>query len=177
MQSRSLIFSVLLLLTSIAQLSCFSASHRIWPQKDIQPNDLNEPSLEKKVLIASRSSEFKDAVVAKIGENFKDEPIYMKFIGLDQLKKEDGTDYAAVVMINTCMARSMDRHVKGFLKRHKDQSHMIVLTTSGDGGWLPKMKDRNFDAVSSASEKKKVDEVADKVTAKIRSLMQEEGSS
>jgi len=92
MQSRSLIFGVLLLLVSIAQLSCFSVSHRIWPQNDIQPNELNESSLEKKVLIASRSSEFKDAIVAKIGKNFKDKPIYVKFIGLDQLKKEDGAD-------------------------------------------------------------------------------------
>jgi len=44
--------------------------------------------LGKKVLVDSRSSEFKDAVVKKIGEAFKDEPIYVKFIGLEQLKAE-----------------------------------------------------------------------------------------
>ena len=34
----------------------------------------------------------------------------------------------------TCIAWGLDRHVKAFLERYKDHRHMIVLTTSGDGG-------------------------------------------
>ena len=90
MKERFLLFGLLLLSVSIMQVSCFSVPHLFWPQKDIQPTELNEPSLGKKVLVDSRSSEFKDAVVKKIGEAFKDEPIYVKFIGLEQLEKEDG---------------------------------------------------------------------------------------
>jgi hypothetical protein len=142
-----------------------------WPQKDIQPNEFHEPSLGKKVLVASRSSEFKDAVVERIKAAFKDEPVYLKFIGLEPLEKEDGAKYSAVVLINTCMSWDMDRNVKAFLKRHKEQSHIIVLTTSRSG-WLPKMKEHNVDAISSASQKEKVDVVADEIITKIRLLLQ-----
>ena len=172
MKKRFLLFGILLLSASIMQVSCFSVPHLFWPQKDIQPNELNEPSLEKKVLVVSRSSEFKNAIVGRIGETFRDEPVYMKFIGLEQLEKEDGTNYATVVLINTCMSWDMDRNVKGFLKRHKEQSNMIVLTTSGGGDWLPKMKGRNFDAISSASQEDKIDEITDKIITKIRLLLQ-----
>ena len=171
MKKGFLLFSILLLSVSIMQINC-SVPHLLWPQKDIQPNELNEPSLGKKVLVASRSSEFKDATVNRIGEAFKDEPVYIKFIGIQQLKEEDGDNYAAVVLINKCMSWDMDRHVKAFLKRHKDQSHIIVLTTSGDGDWSPKMEGRNFDAISSASQKDNIDVIADKIITKVHLLLQ-----
>jgi hypothetical protein len=139
-------------------------------------SELNVPSVEKKVLIAARSSEFKDAVISRIKEAFKDEVVYMKFIGIDHLKKENGDDYSAVVVINTCMGWNMDRHVKSFVKRQKDQSNVVVLTTSGDGDWMPKMEDYDFDAISSASEMHKVDEIADKIIAKVRLLVQHTGA-
>jgi hypothetical protein len=59
--NKRFIFGVLLLSVSITPLSCFSVPHLFWPQKDIQPQELHLPSLGQKVLIASRSSEFKDA--------------------------------------------------------------------------------------------------------------------
>jgi len=171
MGKRFLLFGILLLSLSLIQIACVSVPHLIWPQKDIQPSELNKPSLEKRILVASRSSEFKDTVVNKIRGDFQNESVYMKFIGLEQLEKEDGTNYAAIVMINTCMSWDMDRNVKSFLKRHNDQSNMIVLTTSGDGDWLPKMKEQNFDAISSASKEDNVDVIADKIVNKIRVLL------
>jgi hypothetical protein len=172
--NKRFILGALLLSLSIMQLSCFSVPHLFWPQKDIQPHELHEPSLGKKALVASRSSEFKDAVVEKIKSAFKDESVYVKFIGLEQLEKENGAEYSAVVLINTCMSWDMDRNVKAFLKRHKEQSNIIVLTTSGSGGWLPKMKGHNFDAISSASQEDKVDVVADEIITKVRLLIQGE---
>jgi len=71
------------------------------------------------------------------------------------------------------MSWDMDRNVNAFLKRHKEQSNIIVLTTSGDGGWLPKMKGRNFDAISSASQEDKIDGISDEIISKVRLLLQE----
>jgi len=48
---------------------------------------------------------------------------------------------------------------------------MIVLTTSGDGDWLPKMEGRNFDAISSASEQANIEKVAGQIIEKINSLV------
>lgn len=148
-----------------------SVPHRVLPHKDIQPGELNESFLEKKVLIASRSSAFKQAVVEKIKEAFQDKSVYVKFIGLGEIEQEKAEQYGAIVMINTCMSWDMDRSVHGFLDRYQDHSNMIVLTTSGDGNWLPKMKGRNFDVVSSASKKVKVEEVANQIIEKIKALI------
>ncbi len=86
------------------------------------------------MLVASRYSEFKESLIGKLREAFKEQPVYIKFIGLEDLGKEDAKKYNAVVMINKCMAWQMDRNVIGFLEQYEDHSNMIVLTTSGEGG-------------------------------------------
>lgn len=169
MKKHFILISIFIL--SVGIISC-SAPHQFWPQNDIQMREINEPSVEKKILIAARSSDFKDAVLDKISTTFKEEPVYMKLMGLDKLKDEEADNYSAIVIINTCMAGKMDRHVKGFLKRHKDQSNTIILTTSGDGDWKPKMDKYNFDAVSSASKMQKVDEIADDIITKTKAILQ-----
>jgi len=161
----------IILLVSLFQVYC-SVPHRVLPQKNMPASELNEPTLDKKVLVASRYSEFKEAIIEKLKEVFKDQPVYIKFVGLGELEKEDAKQYYAVVMINKCMAWQMDRNVIGFLKRYEDQGNMIVLTTSGAGNWLPKMEGRNFDAISSASKKAKVDEVAGQIIDKVNSLIE-----
>jgi len=166
---KSLFFIVLVV--SLFHLYC-SVPHRMLPQKDIHTSELNEPTLDKKVLVASRYSEFKEAVIGKLKDTFKDQTVYIKFIGLGELEKEDAKQYNAVVMINKCMAWQIDRNVIGFLKRYEDHSNMIVLTTSGDGNWLPKMEGRNFDAISSASKQANVDNVAGQIIEKVNSLVQ-----
>jgi hypothetical protein len=173
MEKASILSHVLLLSLSIMHTSCF-VPRLIWPQGDIQHDELNTPSLEKKVLVASRSSEFKDAVVMEIRDAFKEKPVYVKFIGIDNLKEEDASDYSAVVLISTCIAWKLDRHVNGFFNRHGNHNNMIVLTTSGDGDWLPDKKGRNFDAISSASQSVKIKEVANSMIEKIRSLLGDE---
>jgi hypothetical protein len=173
MRKRVLLFGLLFLSVGIMQLGC-SAPHMFWPQNDIKPYELNASSLEKRVLVASRSSEFKDAVVDQIRDAFEDEPVYLKFIGIDQLNEENGTNYTALVLINTTMSWGMDLEVKAFLNRHQDHKNMIVLTTSGDGGWLPKMEGQNYDAISSASRRADVDAVAGTITTKVQRLLQTE---
>ena len=168
-QFKTLFFIILII--SLFQVYC-SVPHRVLPQKDMPASELNEPTLDKKVLVASRYSEFKEAVIGKLRDTFKDQPVYIKFIGLGDLEEEDAKQYDAVVMINKCMAWQMDRNVIGFLKRFEDQGNIIVLTTSGDGNWLPKMEERNFDVISSASEKANVDKVADQIIEKVNSFVQ-----
>lgn len=162
---------LIILVATLFHTQC-SVPHRVLPHKDIQPSELNQSTLDKKVLVASRSSEFKQAIVDKIREAFQEKAVYVKFIGLGEIEKEKAEHYDAIVMINTCMSWDMDRSVHGFLDRYKDHNNMIVLTTSGDGNWLPKMKGRNFDAISSASKMANVDEVAGNIIMKIGRLIE-----
>ena len=143
----------------------------IWPQSDIKASELNTSAGEKNVLVASRTSAFKDAVVARIGDAFRDEPVHVKFIGLDDLDKEDAAKYDALVLIDTCIAWGLDRKVDAFLGRNKAAHNIIVLTTSGDGKWVPKKDGRNFDAIATASQQASVDKIAGSIIDKIKTLL------
>ena len=163
-------FLELFLLLSLILVNC-AVPRLIWPQKDINAYNINEPSLKKSILIASRSSEFKDAVVKKIGESFAKKPVYLKFIGLSDLAQEDVSGYSAIVVVNTCIGWGIDRKTKSFLDKTEKQDNIIILTTSGDGDWKPKMENYSFDAVSSASELVKTDEVAEEIISKLNDLL------
>jgi len=172
MERRFALSGVLLVFISIMQLSC-STFQYLWPWGGVQISELNNPSLEKKILVASRRSEFKDALVGKIKEAFKDELIYVKFTGVEHLEKENGDDYSAVVVIvDSCMNWRVDSYIKVFLRRYKNQSDTIILSTFSYDYGEPQTRRYNLDAISSASEMHKTDEVAGKIIARTRSLLQ-----
>jgi len=125
--------------------------------------------METKVLVASQSSDFKNAIIEKLMDSFRKDSIYVKHTGLNELKDESAESYSAIVIINTCIYGSMDSQVDDFLNRYKDNSNIIVLTTSGDGDWLPEKKGREFDAISSASEMTEVGDVVNKIIMEIHS--------
>ena len=154
----------------ILQMSC-AVPRMIWPQGNIQALELNSPKLDKRVLVAARSSEFKDAVVTKIRDSFMGMPVYIKFIGVDDLDKEKAESYTAVILVNTCIAWGFDRHVEAFIARASDQRNIVVLTTAGNADWKPDKKGRNYDAITTASIKTDVDKVADEVISKVRALL------
>ena len=162
---------IIIIIAIILQSLGISVPHYFWPKKDIETSELNQPSLEKKVLVVSHSSEFKNAIIEKIEEAIKNDSVYVKFTGLKKLRDEDYDRYNAIVLINTCMAGSMDPIANGFLKSQKGKNNILILTTSGGGDWLPKMKYQNFDAIASASEKDKVNSVAKEIIDKIKALL------
>ena len=128
-----------------------TAPHYIWRQKDIGFNEINQPSLGQKLLVASRDSEFKQALVNKIIAKYQTRPVYIKIIGIEELATEDANAYSAVVIINTAMGWTVDVPVEKFLKKYGEMNSIIVLTTSDGGDVLPDMENRNIDAISSAS--------------------------
>lgn len=160
-----------IILASVPAFS-FSIPHLFWPQKDIAASEVNSPSLGQKVLIASRASNYKTALVEKIKQVLKNDSFYVKCIGLSQLKNENTEGYGAIVLINTCMAWDWDRNVRAFLKTRKDIRTVIVLTTSGSGDWVPNKKKWAVDAVASASVKTNIDGVAGEMVLKIKQILE-----
>jgi hypothetical protein len=143
----------------------------IWPQENIQAFELNSSRLDKKVLVAARSSEFKDAVVRKIKDSFMGVPVYVKFIGVDDLDREKGDRYSVVILVNTCMAGGFDRHVDAFLGQEGNVRNTVVLTTAGDANWKPDKNGRDYDAITTASIMTDVDKVASEIMAKANALL------
>ena len=131
-----------------------------WPQKDMVGSDTGTIPGQREVLIASRSSEYKKQLVAELQKRLSAAKISHKTIGIKQLDKVDPTSYVAVVVINTCLAWGLDNEVTAFLDRQKAGTNIILLTTSGDGTWLPNKHGQNFDAISGASLKANIGDVA-----------------
>jgi Ni,Fe-hydrogenase III large subunit len=148
-----------------------TAPHYIWHQKDMGVTEINRPSLEQKLLIASRDSEFKHTLVEKIIAAYETRPVYIRIIGIEGLAKEDANAYSAVAIINTAMGWTVDVEAERFLKKYGQMNSIIVLTTSDGGDVLPDMENRNIDAISSASVIDQAGPLAATMIAKIDRLM------
>jgi len=154
-----------------------TAPQYIWPQSDMNLYEINQETLDKKILIASRKSDFKNAVVNRIKDAFLEQPVYIKIIGIDTLKAEDASRYSAVIIINTCMSLVIDRKVEAFLDKYGGLDSVIVLTTSLKGDIQPDTEGRQIDAVSCASAKEQIDPIADEIISKINKIIRETTST
>jgi hypothetical protein len=152
-------------------LAACAAPQRFWPQEDIIGSETTTPDGKQIILIASRSSEFKKLLVAKLHEQLAENGLGQKTIGVGGLPQVNASDYAAVVVINSCLAWGLDNDVQTFLDREKTATNIIVLTTSGKGAWLPNKGGRGFDAISAASKTTSVDTVARDIMVKIQSQL------
>ena len=131
-----------------------------WPQKDIAASVENTIPGKPTVLIASRASEYKKQLVAELQKKLSAARISHIIVGIQPLNKIDPTDYAVIVVINTCLAWGLDDEVSNFLNRQQTSGMVILLTTSGKGSWLPDKAGRDFDAISGASVKENVHDAA-----------------
>ena len=171
MTMRLALFAAIIISVLTVPAHSFSFPQLFWPQRDMDSSSVNLPALAKKILIASRDSDYKRALAEKIKQAFKGDSVYVKCVGLTKLKNEDASAYRAIVLINTCMGWDWDKNINAFLKGKTDAANVIVLTTSASGKWLPKKNAAHVDAIAGASRKSDPGPVADDIIKKIRNLM------
>ncbi len=164
------------ILLGLFLLSGCAAPQRFWPQKDIVGSDAGAIPGEHTVLIMSRDTEFKRLLVAELQKRLSAAQISHKTIGIKQLEKVDSTGYGAVVVINTCLAWGLDHDVRTFLDSQKTTANIILLTTSGEGSWLPDKGGRDFDAMSGASVKANVGNVAQELMERVQAKTETRGA-
>jgi hypothetical protein len=144
----------------------------LWPQKDLPPSETIGVRGGHVVLVASRSSDFKIALVKKLNEAVISAGLAEKTVGVGDLKKIDTSEYDAIVVISTCLGWGLDQDVQTFLNTQKKHANIILVTTSGSGDWLPSQEDRrDVDAISSASKLTTVDAIVRDVMARINSRL------
>lgn len=151
-----------------------SVPSSVWPQKDISEKSIGNPSSPKKVLIASRSSKFKEKIAQNIADSLSKDSVYIRVIGCNDLKEIDPIAWHAILIINTCMAWQYENKVQDFLRKNKDHSKMIVFTTSGDPKECGSEKDKfpKIDAITSASVDSKVQSLVNDLLVLIRKRLQ-----
>lgn len=135
---------------------------------DIQPYDVNSPSMEKKLLIATQGSDFKDSITNAVVNHYKMDSIYIKIIDVSDLSQIDPEDFNAIFIAHTWENWKPPTEVKAFIERTKnDSKKIVVLTTSGEGSY--KMED--VDALTGESIIEDVPDFAQDILERLNPLL------
>ena len=126
---------------------------------------------QKKLLIASQQSDFKDLIVKKMSNDLNSDYCFLKRIDVAALNNESDQNYDAVVIINVMKFMNIDKEVKDYLSHITDKTKFVVLTTTGKKGRVVEIA--GIDAISSASATEKSDQLADDLSARVRRLFQQ----
>lgn len=109
--------------------------------------EINDARLDSRILIASQGSEYKNTLVADIISSFNYDSIYIKVIDVIDLKKENGADWDALVILHTWEIGVPPETVSNFIDQVVDRNKLIVVATSGSG----EEQIDGVDGISSAS--------------------------
>jgi len=114
----------------------------------VAPYVVNTPSFEKKLLIATQGSDFKNKVTSGIVDHFKADSVYIEVVDISILPTIDPKKYNALVIIHTWENWKPPITVQTFIEKYTEYSNkIVVLTTSGEGSY----KMEGLDAITGES--------------------------
>lgn len=134
----------------------------------VKPYAVNLPTLEKKLLIATQGSDFKNDVTTGIVEYYKPDSIYIQVIDVGSLENSDPKDFNAIVVIHTWENWKPPISVQSFIERYKNEKNKIVLfTTSGEGSY----KMEGVDAFTGESIMTEVPFFVDRIVERVNGIL------
>jgi hypothetical protein len=128
---------------------------------------VNAPSSERRILIATQGSAFKDAVVAGTVEKLRQRPIFVRVIDVSDLANVDAKEWDAIIVLHTIEYGKAPAPAQRFVDRIGDSRKIVVLSTSGRGDF----KIEGVDAISSASRMTDVPARVDELLARIETAL------
>lgn len=130
--------------------------------------EVNSPSFERKLLIGTQGSIFKDSLVEGIVDHYRAESIFIKVIDVSDLENIDVSDFDGILLIHTWEIGKPPEAVKSFIDRNLAPKHkMVVLTTSGEGS----ENIDGVDAITGESILEKVPAFTDKIIDNLNPLL------
>ncbi len=135
-----------------------------------EPMEVGSPEMDKKVLIATQGSEYKNLMVDTLTARLKGEDVYISVIDISGLKEINQEDWDAEVIIHTTEGYRLPEVVKEYLGRVENPDEVILLITSGDGSWKP--EECKVDVLTSASKVTDISEKSNSIEKKINSLLE-----
>jgi hypothetical protein len=130
---------------------------------------LEQPGARSSLLIAGDASEFKDGIRTAIIDRYR-ATCTIDIINIDRLPKTSGSDYDAVLIMDTCLAWSnFNPSVKAFLNKSQNRN-VVFFMTADDPDWTFTYK--GVDAITSASEKENQDAMIRRLSAAIDEILQ-----
>ena len=129
--------------------------------------EVNAPDLDKRLLIATQGSDFKDAVVSAVVGRLQQRPIYIKVIDVSLLQGVDEADWSAVLLIHTWENWKPQLDAKRFIRRVKMPEKVVVMSTSGGGD----EKMEGVDTITASSVMEDVPAYANEIVARLEPLL------
>ena len=164
-----IIVAVVLVLTTIILSILWVGYTRKYSMKTAAGLEFNSPDLDKKILIGTQGSEYKDALVKKLTDILKEREVYVKVIDDLLLKETNPDDWNVIILIHTTEMWKIAEGARDFLKRAKDLNKVILITTSGEGDW--KQEEFEVEAITSASEMSDIDSIVEKTIKKLDHIL------
>ncbi len=137
-------------------------------QGKIEARQIGNPKAEKRIIIASQGSDFKNRLLEELLKNLNRENRFFYILDCTQLHKEDLKQWDACIIIHTTQIHGMPQAAESFLEISNDFSKVILVTTSGGGDELVTKYD--VDGISTASRMSKIPGIVKEVTEKIEEL-------
>jgi hypothetical protein len=128
---------------------------------------VNDPSSERRVLIATQGSAFKNAVVSGVVERLEQRPIFVRVVDVGALSDVKDSEWDAIVVLHTIEYGRAPPAAQAFVDRAADPRRVVVLSTSGAGDF----KIEGIDAISSASRMTDVPARVDELIARIDAVL------
>lgn len=134
-----------------------------------EPYEVNAKNWNKRLLIATQGSDFKNAVTKGIVDHFRPDSIFIQVVDIQALAGIEPEDYDGLVLLHTWENWKPPDVVKSFIERTKKyKARIIVLTTSGEGNY----KMDGVDAITGESIIENASLYVEKIVKRLEPLME-----
>lgn len=100
----------------------------------VEPYTINSDTYQKKLLIATQGSVFKDALVRNVINYYKNDSVFIKIIDVADLPEVNHSDYNALLLLHTWEYRKPPKTVEAFITDNQNHiDKIVVVATSGEG--------------------------------------------
>lgn len=155
---------ILLFVAASAAFLCWYAIR--YSMDKATPFEVNDPSLDSRILIATQGSAFKDSLVSKLVDTYRNQPVYLKIIDVEDLDQVNEDEWNVIVLIHTWENFKPPAVVSNFVKRSARSEKIFAVTTSGSHSSL-----EGVDGYSAASNTEEIVTVLNAVKSRLDTLI------
>lgn len=137
--------------------------------RNIKEYKIEAENAKYNFIFASDSSEFKDNIREKLVSRYKNQA-NINLVNIEKIKDINAHDYDLVLIMDTCFGGTrLNTSLNSYLDGLKNTDNTVLFITAGDNDWKYSYKD--IDAVTSASEIRKEEQVYREIADKIDSII------
>lgn len=136
-------------------------------RRPVTAYEVNAPTLERHLLIATEGSAYKDAVVKGVVGRLRERPIHIRVVDVAELTTIDENEWSAIVVMYHWEKWKPQPDAARFLQASRRPERIIPLCTSGGGD----RKLEGMDTITSASRLESVPTDVEKILARLEPLL------